>query len=125
MKRILALCIPHKHQRYDTVGDYFDCHGATCFSISDMDNEWYERLVFLHEFVEETLCRKRGIQNADIDAFDVAFEAARLPDNEEEPGHQLDAPYHREHVFAEKLERLMAEELGIDWDTYDKTVTGL
>ena len=90
-----------------------------------MDNEWYERLVFLHEFVEETLCRKRGIQNADIDAFDVAFEAARLPDNEEEPGHQVNAPYHHEHVFAEKLERLMAEELGIDWDTYDKTVTGL
>jgi hypothetical protein len=54
-----------------------------------------------------------------LDKFDKDF------DGEGEPGDDPTAPYHREHVFATKIERMLAEELGIDWDAYDKTVNAL
>lgn len=125
MKRMLFITIPHDHQRYDTVGDYQEAHGVICFTISDMDNEKYEQLVAVHELVEKILCNARGIKDADIDKFDMDFEQGRDFGNESEPGHDKRAPYHAEHVFAEKIERLLAIELGIDWDIYDKTVTAL
>ena len=125
MKRIFAMSIPHKGQRYDTVGDYQDVHGVTFFTISEMPDERYEQLVLVHELIEKILCTHRGISDESIDAFDLSFESARLDGNDDEPGHDPDAPYHAEHVFAEKIERLLAEELGVDWDTYDKTVVGL
>jgi hypothetical protein len=38
----------------------------------------------------------------------------------EEPGDSSEAPYHKEHVFATKIERMIADELGVDWDVYEK-----
>ena len=53
---ITGKTIPHESQQYATVGDWrTDAAGLTAFTVSDMDNELYERLVFLHEFVEQTL----------------------------------------------------------------------
>lgn len=125
MKRILALSVPHKVQRYDTVGDYQNYHGCTLFTISEMKDEKYELLVLVHELVEKILCDARGITNDVIDAFDIQFEADRVEGNTDEPGHDPRAPYHREHVFAERLERLLAAELGVDWNKYDTMVTEL
>lgn len=125
MKRILAQSIPHSKQRYPTVGDWFDQHGALLFRISDMGNEFYERLVFIHEFIEQTLCLKRGISQQSVDDFDMSFEARRKPGDDSEPGWDELAPYHAEHCFAEAIERQMCAELGLDWDHYDKTVTEL
>lgn len=115
----------HKQQRYDTVGDYQDGHGFTVFTISDLGNWKYEALVAVHELVEKILCDARGISNDSIDTFDVAFEANRPNGNDDEPGHDPTAPYHAEHVFAECIERLLAKELGVDWEEYDKTVVSL
>jgi hypothetical protein len=125
MKKIMMLTVPHKHQRYATVGDYQDAHGLTFFTISEMGNPLYEQLVAVHELVEKILCDARGITNESIDQFDIAFEAKRAEGNEDEPGHDPMAPYHKEHVFAEKVERLLAAELGVDWDDYDRIVTEL
>ena len=125
MKRVLMLTVPHKCQRYDTVGDYETGHGFTVIRVSDMGNEQYEHLVAVHELVEHILCVARGIKEADIDRFDIGYETDRDPGDENEPGWSPLAPYHKEHVFAEKIERLLGEELGIDWDIYDKTVTAL
>ncbi len=125
MKRIMAITVRHENQRYDTVGDYSDMHGVTLFTISDMENAQYEALVLVHELVEKILVDARGISNKSIDDFDIQFEQNRDPGDESEPGWDTSAPYHREHAFAEKIERLVAAELGVDWDAYDKTVTGL
>ncbi len=119
------MSIPHKGQAYDTVGNYQEVHGVTFFTISEMADERYEHLVAVHELIEKILCTHRGIPDAAIDAFDLAFEHDRAEGDESEPGHDPRAPYHREHVFAEKLERLLAEELGVEWETYDRTVVGL
>lgn len=118
--------IRHDKQRYPTVGDYFKVGKYIWkFFVSKMNNEDYEFLVFLHELVEWKLTQKRGISEESITAFDTEFEKNRPDGNLEEPGHDPKAPYHREHVFAEKIERAMAEELGVDWDTYDKVVNDL
>ena len=125
MRKMFFFSRPHKYQRYNTVGDYIDGHGATFFSISEMGNEQYELLVAVHELVEKILCDKRGISTQSIDEFDMEFERRRQPYSDDEPGHDPSAPYHREHVFAERIERMLAEELGVDWDEYDKAVTQL
>jgi len=125
MKRIFIQTIPHSRQRYNTVGDYQTAHGFILFSVSDLDNEKYEALVAVHELVEKILVDARGIPEAAIDQFDMAYETDRDPGDEDEPGNSPMAPYHREHLFASKIERLLADELGIDWDTYDHAVMGL
>ena len=54
---------------------------------------------------------------------DRAYEAKRKPGDDSEPGDDPRAPYHFAHVFAEKIERLLATELGVDWSAYDKEVS--
>jgi hypothetical protein len=118
--------IAHKDQRYETVGDWLCGRGHLRYvNVSKMGNEDYEFLVGIHEQIEAWLCLKRGITQAAVDEFDKAFEAARVEGNTDEPGHDPAAPYGREHRFAEKIERLVAEELGIEWDAYDKAVVSL
>lgn len=125
MKEIRLRSIPHKAQRYESVGDYTETRTQIKISVSDMKNTLYEQLVAVHELVEVILVNARHIPHAAIDKFDLAFEAAREPGNEDEPGHDQTAPYHKEHVFAEQIERMLAKELGVDWDTYDQTVMRL
>lgn len=125
MRRLLAMTVPHDGQRYETVGDWFTVHGCDLITISDMNNWKYERLVLVHELIEAMLCEARGISEEAVTAFDKAFEEKREPGNTDEPGHDPTAPYHREHVFAEHIERLLAEAMGVDWTEYDNTVAGL
>jgi hypothetical protein len=115
--------IPHKEHRYPTVGDYWlDENGVTQFRVSDMANEDYHFLVAIHEMVEEHLTRRCGIHEADIKAFDEAFEAKRAEGNENEPGDDPAAPYRKEHRFAENIERQIALEIGVDWAEYSRVV---
>jgi hypothetical protein len=53
----------------------------------------------------------------------MAYEAKRKPGDTSEPGDDAKAPYHREHVFATKIERLLAVELGVNWRDYDREVS--
>ena len=123
--------IPHKYQRYDTAGDWkitdLPVQQGPAFSVtvSAMSDWRYELLVGLHEMVEAALCKQRGVSGADVDRFDKAFEAKRLPGNEDEPGDDPAAPYHREHVFATTLEKQMAAGLGVDWDAYNAEINSL
>lgn len=120
--------IPNSKQRYPTVGDYFDEKDTTNVFISDMKNEDYEFLVALHEMIECYLTKKRGISEQDITEFDMQFEREReegLHELEDEPGFAVDAPYLKEHAFATLIERQVADELGIDWEDYERTISNL
>jgi len=131
MLHIYIDTVPHSTQRYPTVGDYFDVQTpgmrvpVTNVRISDMQDEDCEFLVAIHELIEQHLCKKRGISEESITAFDMEFEQNRLPGDVEEPGNDIRAPYYKEHVFATSIEKLVAAELGVDWDEYDKTVNSL
>ena len=127
MLNITIKTIADEKQRYDTVGDYqTDESGKMQISVSDMSNERFEFLIAVHELVESRLCKERGISDEVIDAFDLAYEDAREPgDQISEPGDQTDAPYHKEHVFATMVEKMLADELGVDWDEYSAACAAL
>ena len=111
--------VPDDQQRYNTVGDYYvDESGKRVFVVSDMHDWRYEMLVAIHELVESSLCRVRGITDDQIDAFDLAYQAARPEGDVSEPGDSTEAPYYHEHQFASKIEKIIADELGVDWDDY-------
>jgi hypothetical protein len=77
----------------------------------------------MHEVIEAQLVIHAGVSPDAVDKFDMAYEAKRKRGDDGEPGDDPRAPYHQEHVFAEKIERLLATELGVDWSAYDKEVS--
>ncbi len=116
--------IPHRKQRYETCGDYYHRWGKWQFRISKINSK-YEFLILIHELVEWFLTQQRGITEEQISNFDILFEAKRSKGSFDEPGHDKKAPYHKEHVFAEKIEKQLAKELKVDWKKYDKTINKL
>jgi hypothetical protein len=124
--RALLVEIEHHEQRYSTCGDWeVEPDGFVTISVSRMDNEDYVFLVQLHEMAEAYLCKKRGIEQAVVDEFDIRYEVNRPEGDESEPGDDPRAPYYKEHQFATAIERFMAEELGVNWDEYSKVVASL
>lgn len=120
MLHIHIKTIPDKEQRYDTVGDYQEsADGVQHIMVSKMDDDRYEFLIALHELIESYLCKTRNISEAAIDTFDISYEKSRaIGDTISEPGNDTAAPYHLEHMFATSIEKLMASELDVDWQTY-------
>lgn len=124
--KIIIETIPHKEQRYPTVGDWFyDEAGTITIRVSQLSDWRYEALVAVHELVEVLLCRQNQVSPESVDSFDTAFEKARLPGNVDEPGDSPLAPYNKEHCIATGLERVLAASLGVVWQPYDQEVSGL
>lgn len=130
--------IPHKEQRYETVGDWWfvwskedggRSHVTSLeIRVSDMGNVCYNFLVARHEQDEAMLCLERGISEEDVSTFDIKFEEQRSLNNPNytgEPGDNYLAPYRKEHFFATTQERAMAAELKVDWEEYDAAVNAL
>ena len=57
---------------------------------------------------------------ATIRAVRIECASARQP-----RGADPNAPYHSEHVFAEIVERMLALELGVNWERYTAAVREL
>lgn len=123
--RIVIETIPHASHRYPTVGDYWrDTDGTMQVRVSEVTDERHALLVAVHEVIEAFLCEQRGIAEEAITAFDCAH----LADDDpwvDDPGHCPEAPYHREHVFAECIERLFAFEMGVNWQAYGAAIEAL
>lgn len=117
--------IPHRNQRYNTVGDY----GGTrkqWIHVSDMRNSTYELAIALHELIEQHLIKLAKIPVKRIDAFDRLFEKEYkkgLHKPEDEPGDDPRAPYYWQHQFATALERLFVNQSGYRWHEYEDFVT--
>lgn len=127
MRKIVIKTIPHSKQRYPTCGDYWiDKDDVLQVRVSKM-NDKYEFLIAIHELIEQFLSEERGIKGKDIDAFDIKFEKDRAKGfhTDEEPGDDKTAPYYKEHQFATGIERVLANELEVDWNNYDTEVTDL
>jgi hypothetical protein len=125
MKYVLQT-IPHASQRYETCGDYYtDEGGVNRIFVSDMGNEDYEFLVLIHELTEQYLCKKHGVSEEAITAFDIDFENKRAEGNIDEPGDDNDAPYRDEHCIATGVERVVAGVLGVKWNEYEAAMLSL
>ena len=111
--------------RYDTAGDYYQKNDRLHLEIARQEEEDYEFLIAIHELIEWYLAKKAGIKEFDITAHDVQFEKNRkagVHGPHDEPGDAYNAPYRRQHRFAENIERLIAQELGVDWDSYNSRI---
>ena len=119
--------VPHAKQRYETVGDWIPGRPAE-IRVSRMKDQRYVFLVALHEMIEYELCKKNGISDNEVVAFDVNFEAERrrnLHPVEAEPGSDPRAPYRDEHDFATQVEMMVAQKLGVKWSAYERALLSL
>ena len=114
--------IPSTWFDYNSAGNYaVDLDGNIILFVAKMENELYEDLVKVHEIIEVILILKRGIKISDIDKFDMVDVFELDQKNSDDPGVSKLAPYHKEHMFATKIEKLLCKELELDWETYDQS----
>lgn len=102
--------------RYESLGDYWYSSNELRFRIVETGNHSYNRLILIHEMIEEFLTEIRGIKEQDILKFDLQFEKDGKIG---EPGNDENAPYRSEHRFAEMIEKMLCHEVGIDWNKYE------
>ncbi len=122
---IRILSIPHKQQRYETVGDYFRADGQLQVRVSKMSNWRYEACVLVHELVEIFIVKHQGIEFIEIDKFDKQFEKRRKRGNTDEPGDDKRSPYRMAHCVATGVERILAAILGVCWKEYEEEINSL
>ena len=124
--KINILTIPHKEQRYDTCGDYWeDASHALHIRISHLPDPRYEQLILIHELVEYFLLKIAKIPISKVDLFDIKFEKNRKEGDLSEPGDDPKAPYYHQHQIATIVERLCAHFFKVDWSAYENAVLEL
>lgn len=113
LPHIEVASLQHKHQRYDTAGDY-EAHSVYCWEvrISKMSDWRYEAVVLIHELVEMFLLKHHNISFDVVDKWDLTH-----PESDD-PGELPGCPYRKEHLAAEKVEKLFALLMGVAWDEY-------
>lgn len=120
MPNIAIITIPHKEQRYETVGDWqYDVQNNLEIHVSDTHDVNLNFLIGLHELIEAHLCKQSYITQEEVDAWDKAH------DGDIEPGAIRNCPYYRQHLLATVVERMIAGELDVDWDEYEKALEEL
>jgi hypothetical protein len=113
--------IPHAQQRYSTAGDWqWGPNDTLQMRVSTLPDWRYSALIAVHELVEALLCKAHGVTTETVDAWDMG-PGATLDD----PGDDPRAPYHREHEFGKRVERLLADEFGVDWSAYEDALDAL
>lgn len=120
--KIVIETIPHKDQRYDTVGDWWWEGQTLQIRVSDMGDWRKEMCVAYHELFECLACKQAGISQKAVDAFDMSWEEH---DGLDEPGDDPKAPYFKQHQAAMNPELWLAHYLDLDWEEYADKVLSL
>jgi hypothetical protein len=131
MLRINIRTKPIWKMRYQDVGDYYWItspvkeENTLKIVVTEMENPDYEFLVALHELIESYLVLRKGITIEEIDEYDKRFEQeqkeGKRPKNAE-AGEQKDCPYRKEHIFAKKIEKMVAKYLKVNFKEYEKFI---
>jgi hypothetical protein len=111
--------IPHSEQRYDTVGDWQFIGNDLVIHVSDMGNNLYEFLVGIHELIEAILCKEYSVLEQQVDSWDKKHLDSNDPGSIMVDENGETCPYYRQHFIATIIERMLANELGVDWDPYE------
>lgn len=126
VKKLYELIVQSpKKMRYCTVGDYYKTKNSRRVISADLKDPDYNFMILAHELIESYLTSRRGISEPKIKKFDEWFQRekakGRFPKFKWGAAHAL-SPYRREHLFALKVEKLLAKELGKNWKKYDRAV---
>ncbi len=124
--KIVIETIPHNQHRYTTVGDWFyNKDGSLTIRVSELSDWRREMLVAVHELIEVLTCKNDNVSAAAVDKFDMEFEAKRLEGNDDEPGDDPSAPYKKQHCLATGVERILAQQWGVNWKEYEEELCAL
>ena len=124
--RIIIESIPHKSQRYETVGDWYwpkdasgivDHTGDLTIKVSEELGSSSFYLIAVHELIESLSCMFHGVSQNDVDKFDMNYSGSYS-----EPGNDPEAPYRKSHIQAEIMENLLAYFLGINWTSHEEMI---
>lgn len=119
LPNIKIYSIPHHTQRYDTAGDYLELSYEWQVLISKLPNWKMQFILTMHELIEMGLTKHNGVSWKDIDDFDMSHPEL------DDPGACPKAPYHKEHMAAETIEKQLALLFGIDWKEYNAVLDAL
>lgn len=119
--------IDHKNHRYPTVGDwqFFPEEGHLLVLVSDTGEWRTNQAIAVHELIEALLCISDGVNQKDVDDFDILYEKHKPEEDPSEPGDSKYAPYRHQHAIASAVERLLIEELGTSWADYESDLEAL
>jgi hypothetical protein len=120
INRVVIDIIPHNQQRYPTSGDwYFDKQepNTLVIKVSKMKNPVFEQAVILHELTEAFQCNLDGVTEEMVDNFDIHGAGK----DQEDPGMDISAPYHNQHMFAVLVENAFVCSNNISNDEYTNT----
>ena len=100
--------------RYPTIGDFYKKDEKDIIEVLDTNKEIYNRIVAIHELIEQTCTEYMGISEEEITKFDL--------DNldSDEPGELPNSPYKEYHLLAEIVERMICNSLNIDFNEYNE-----
>ena len=108
-------------QRYETSGDYFyNRKGYLIFRISKQKTRFLEKMQLIHELIEQTLCEYSAILHERIDEFDMNYDMKNS--TYQEPGDDPNAPYHKQHVLAKDVEKMICKQLNLNFDEYFNSI---
>ncbi len=118
--RVVIDFIPHNEQRYPTLGDWekkeVDGQEVMLIRISKLGVRESEIAIAVHELIEALLCDHDEITSKEVDDWDFAFvEGQRKGEigKDEEPGDHPKAPYHLQHVIAQRIENELVHSVGM------------
>jgi hypothetical protein len=109
--------IDHSAQRYNTVGDWYPGPaGWKMVLVSKMSDRRLAKLIAIHELIEMWCCEEDGITSDMVDDWDFNHE------NYEDEEYWKGCPYRDQHLFAESIERMLADRWGVIWDKYGDVI---
>jgi hypothetical protein len=117
--KIIIETVSHMSQRYNTIGDWQWFGDTLQIKVSAMGDWRKEFLVAFHELIEVALCKKAGVTEEEVDAFDLSHPELH------EPGDDIRAPYHHQHSIAIDLETKMMIELDVNQNNYEEKMEHL
>jgi len=124
--RIVIQSVPQSKIRADQSGDWW-VHGTHQYTIHVLDTMLPESqlAVAIHELVEAYLCRKHGVTDGDVCAFDEHYEAERKEGKhkeDDEPGDDPRSPYRKEHAAATHVERAVCHAFELSWLSHEQSL---
>jgi len=126
--RIRIISVPQHLIRSSQVGDWWYNENEIAVHVLETLSPESQLAVAVHELIEAWECRKRGITDKDVTAFDDHYEAERKEGKHgeyDEPGDDPRSPYRREHAAATHVERAVCAAINLTWTTHSLLESGL
>jgi hypothetical protein len=114
--RVIIEWVPYKNMRVPgQVGDWLtDKDGSDRYFVASELGFDSGLAVALHEIVEKHECDNDGVSCAVVDRWDVECK-------DEDPWLNKKAPYHKQHMMADRFERFFCKLICLSWKQHEAT----